>query len=74
MQAAVEHTLFNFMGRDHADMNLYIRPTLLELGQCMGDTHMGQGDQVIGQANGQFAAQMLVKAVDLGTKALKCAE
>ena len=68
MQAAVEHALLDFIGRDHADLNLHVRPALLQLRQRVSDAHVGQGDQVVGQADGQFAAQVLVQAVDLGAK------
>lgn len=40
----------------------------------MGDAHVRQGDQVVGQANVQLATQVLVQAVDLGAKAFQCAE
>jgi len=40
----------------------------------MGDAHVRQGDQVIGQADVQLAAQMLVQAVDLGTETFQRAE
>ena len=74
MQAAVEHAVFDLAGRDHADLDAHIGATVLEFGQGMGDAHVRQGDQVIGQADVQLAAQMLVQAIDLGTEAFQCAE
>ncbi|MNE95955.1 hypothetical protein D3C80_1941110 [compost metagenome] len=35
---------------------------------------MWQGDQVVRQADGQFAAQVLVQAVDLGAETLQCTQ
>ena len=40
----------------------------------MGDAHVGQGDEVVGEADVQLAAQVLVQAVDLGAEALQGAE
>ncbi|MNY30211.1 hypothetical protein D3C86_1643050 [compost metagenome] len=40
----------------------------------MGDAHVGQGDQVVGQADGQLTAQMLVQAVDLGAETFQCTQ
>ena len=46
-------------------------PALLEPGQGVGDAHVLHRDQVVGQADIQLAAQVLVQAVDLGAKALQ---
>ncbi|MNL68939.1 hypothetical protein D3C87_1937370 [compost metagenome] len=68
MQATVEYALFDFVGRNHADLNLHIRAPFLQLRQGVGDAHMGEGDQVVGQADGQLAAQVLVQTVDFGAE------
>ncbi|MOA56887.1 hypothetical protein D3C78_1809640 [compost metagenome] len=74
MQAPVEHALLDFVGGDHANLDLHVGPAFFQLRQGVGDAHVGQGDQVVGQADGQFTAQMLVQAVDLGAKAFQCAQ
>ncbi|MNP78561.1 hypothetical protein D3C76_1762080 [compost metagenome] len=71
MQATVEHALLHFVGGDHADLDLHVRPALLQLRQGMGNAHVGQGDQVIGESDGQFSPQVLVQAIDLGAEAFQ---
>jgi hypothetical protein len=53
---------------------MHVRAAVLEFGQGMGDAHVRQGDQVVGQADVQLAAQMLVQAIDLGAKAFQRTE
>ena len=66
--------MLDLAGGDHTDLDAYIRAAVLEFRQGMGDTHVRQGHQVVGQADVQLAAQMLVQAVDLGAEAFQRAE
>ncbi len=74
MQAAVQYPLLHLAGGDHADLDAHIRAAVLQFGQGMGDAHMRQGDQVVGKADVQLTAQVLVQAVDLGTESFQCTE
>ena len=47
VQAAVEHALLDFIGRDHADIDVHIRATFFQMGKRVGDAHMGEGDQIV---------------------------
>ncbi|MNE68807.1 hypothetical protein D3C80_1644890 [compost metagenome] len=40
----------------------------------MGDAHVRQGHQVVGQADVQLSAQVLVQAVDLGAETFQGTE
>ncbi|MNP86421.1 hypothetical protein D3C76_1866480 [compost metagenome] len=64
--------MFHFVGRDHADLDLHVRTSFLQLRQGVSDAHVRQGDQVVRQADGQLTAQVLVQAVDLGAEAFQC--
>ncbi|MNO82377.1 hypothetical protein D3C76_736500 [compost metagenome] len=66
--------MLDLAGGDHADVDAHVRAAVLELGKRMGDAHVRQGHQVIGQADVQLAAQVLVQPVDLGTEALQGTE
>ncbi|MNV75900.1 hypothetical protein D3C71_1692260 [compost metagenome] len=66
--------MFDLAGGDHADLDSYLGPAVLEFGQGVGDAHVWQGHQIVGQADVELAAQVLVQAVDLGTKTLQGAE
>lgn len=74
MQAAIEHPLLDLAGGDHADLDVHIGTTVLQFGQGVGDAHVRQGDQVVGQADVQLAAQVLVQAIDLGAERFQGAE
>ena len=74
MQAPIEYPLLDFVGGDHADLYLHVRPALFKLGQCVSNAHVGNGDEVIGQADGQLTTQMLMQTVNFGAKAFKCAQ
>ena len=74
MQAAVQYALLDFAGRGHADLDAHVRAALLQARQGVGDAHVRHGHQVVGQADVQLAAQVLVQAVDLGAKTLQGAE
>ncbi|MCY1367884.1 hypothetical protein D9M69_548360 [compost metagenome] len=71
MQATVEYALLDFIGRDHADLDLHVRAAFFQLREGMGDAHVRQGDQVVRQTDDQFAAQVLVQAIDLGAEAFQ---
>ncbi|MCY1434972.1 hypothetical protein D9M71_510510 [compost metagenome] len=66
--------MFDLAGGDHADLDSYLGPAVLEFGQGVGDAHVRQGHQVVGQADVQLATQMLVQAVDLGAEAFQGTE
>ncbi|MCY1440278.1 hypothetical protein D9M71_565460 [compost metagenome] len=68
VHAAVEHPLLHLAGRRHADIDHHVRPALLQARQRMGDAHVRQGHQVVGEADVQLATQVLVQAVDLGAE------
>ncbi|MCY1354371.1 hypothetical protein D9M69_407460 [compost metagenome] len=68
VQAAIEHALFHLAGRRHADVDLHVRAALLQARQRMGDAHVRQCHQVVGEADVQLATQVLVQAVDLGAE------
>ncbi len=50
---------------------MHVRPAILELGERIGDPHLGQGDQVIGDADIEFAPKVAMQGIHLVAKTLQ---